>query len=113
MHQAFASTRTMLELVGRDSVKKEILDYLVSSETRSSLLVTGKPGGGKSSVLAFFCMDPDGINDRRFKFAYHFVGCSKASTLLPQLVCRIVSEFDSILQWDVETRKEYLNLSTQ
>ncbi|XP_077984631.1 TPR repeat-containing protein DDB_G0287407-like [Glandiceps talaboti] len=88
-HEIFMANRSQV-LLGRDNEVQAITDY-INSSSNVPLVVVGKPGAGKSALIAYMA-EKYVQNTKRYKVFYHFVGATPGSTNLHRLLSRIWTE---------------------
>ncbi|HVR30787.1 MAG TPA: NACHT domain-containing protein [Thermoanaerobaculia bacterium] len=88
-HERFVMDRTRLFL-GRDDLVQRMVEYLDRNDDRKPLVVTGRPGGGKSALLAE-CVRKYRALSPQTLVVPHFIGVSPGSTFLPNTL-RFVCE---------------------
>jgi hypothetical protein len=77
-HQRFIENRTQL-FVGRKDKLKSMLSYIIDKDDRTALVITGKPGCGKSALMAECARQCN----QKFSDALvvpHFIGAAPGST---------------------------------
>ncbi|XP_077984629.1 telomerase protein component 1-like [Glandiceps talaboti] len=88
-HEIFMANRSQV-LLGRDNEVQAITDY-INSSSNVPLVVVGKPGAGKSALIAYMA-EKYVQNTEKYKVFYHFVGATPGSTNLHRLLSRIWTE---------------------
>ncbi|EGD80246.1 hypothetical protein PTSG_10922 [Salpingoeca rosetta] len=121
-HDVYMKLRSDMFL-GYENYLDAITQY-VNSESTTPLVVTGRHGTGKTSLLARWLRShmegarKDNVTQSSSKdskggptpssasgdllFVYHFVGCSSKSTTLVNLLQRLVQQFSSLIGDDVD-----------
>ena len=110
MHDLFAADRTR-RFIGRADYLNRMRQFCEKPDRGSLLLVTGKPGSGKSSLMARFSEEiqhahPDWL------IIPHFIGASPDSTNLRRSLRRFYAEINRHLELDEvvpEDTRELLN----
>jgi DNA replication protein DnaC len=107
-HEAFVENRTRL-FIGRTELLHKLKSY-VESDSKKILAVYGKPGSGKSALLAKFYRDYKYDKDKNqinpeLLFIPHFIGASAGSAALYNLLRRCCEEiFNTSLKQEMEQK---------
>ena len=90
---AFIGERTQRFILGgREPVWRELVEYTTSAGESGCLCLVGKPGSGKSALLANFAVSFPGFAPTESLLITHFVGASPGSTDVRQTLRRLCHE---------------------
>jgi hypothetical protein len=90
---AFIAERTQQFILGsRETVWKELVDYINSTEGKGCLCLVGEPGSGKSALLAKFAESFSLFATGDSLMVAHFVGASIGSTNMHRTLRRLCHE---------------------
>jgi len=101
-HQSFIESRAK-HFIGRTELLQQIHKYVTRHQT---IVLSGKPGSGKSALVAKFIEEYTEKNPRAYVIS-HFVGASPGSTDIRRILWRVSSELVKRFKLDTVIPEDY------
>ncbi len=111
LHEAFLESRAG-SFVGRRVLLKQAQDFMDGAEKGGVLLVTGKPGSGKSAFMAAFAqhyMESDVCHTASLVLT-HFIGAAPDSSNIASILTRLCYEMKRRFALGLEVPTDYADL---
>ena len=110
VHIEFAKARTKV-FVGRESILDDIMDY-VESDNRAPFVIFGKPGSGKSALMAKSLERLEKQKKENTDYILRFIGTTPSSStsiaLLRNICEQIINKYE--IDFEEEIPYEYIKL---